>query len=192
MAFEDMYHEGVLFATHSDITDELQAVHSLKVGTTLTGADKKSKDIQIGSKVDLVDTVAFENLVPGETYTIVGKLVDGNGDAVYYNGKAVEVTSEFTPKDSDGTVEVVFSLDSSKMKDGDKVVAFEYIYSGDTLIGSHEDLKDEAQTVTVKAESDTPKDHVDLQTGVDNFAMHAVARTLYIVVARTSNNRMMR
>lgn len=182
VAFEDMYHEGVLFATHSDITDELQAVHSLKVGTTLTGADKKSKDIQIGSKVDLVDTVAFENLVPGETYTIVGKLVDGNGDAVYYNGKAVEVTSEFTPKDSDGTVEVVFSLDSSKMKDGDKVVAFEYIYSGDTLIGSHEDLKDEAQTVTVKAESDTPKDHVDLQTGVDNFAM-PIAIGMLIIVA---------
>ena len=33
-------------------------------------------------------------------------------------------------------------------EDGDKVVAFERILSGDTVIGSHEDLNDEGQTVT--------------------------------------------
>ena len=68
------------------------------------------------------------------------------------------------------------------MKDGDKVVAFERILSGDTVIGSHEDLKDEGQTVTVKIPSETPTEHVDLQTGVDNYAL-GIAIAMLVLAA---------
>lgn len=177
VAFEDLSKDNVVFATHSDITNESQAVHTLKVGTTLTGADNKAKDIQAAEKVDVVDTVAYENLVPGEEYTAVGYLVDAEGKALTEETKVT-----FKPTEANGTVEVVMTVDTSKMKDGDKIVAFERILSGDTVIGSHEDLKDEGQTVTVKIPSETPTEHVDLQTGVDNYAL-GIAIAMLVLAA---------
>lgn len=177
VAFEDLSKDGILFATHSDITDEAQAVHTLKIGTTLTGADHKAKDIQSAKKVDVVDTIAYENLVPGEEYTAVGYLVDAEGNALT---EETEVT--FTPSEANGTVEVVMTVDTSELKDGDKVIAFERVLSGDTVIGSHEDLNDEGQTVTVKIPSDTPTEHVDLQTGVDNYAL-GIAIAMLVLAA---------
>lgn len=177
VAFEDLSKDDVVFATHSDIIDESQAVHTLKVGTTLTGADNKAKDIQAAEKVDVVDTVAYENLVPGEEYTAVGYLVNAEGKALTEETKVT-----FKPAEANGTVEVVMTVDTSKMKDGDKVVAFERILSGDTVIGSHEDLKDEGQTVTVKIPSETPTEHVDLQTGVDNYAL-GIAIAMLVLAA---------
>ena len=177
VAFEDLSKDNVVFATHSDITDESQAVHTLKVGTTLTGADNKAKDIQAAEKVDVVDTVAYENLVPGEEYTVVGYLVDAEGKALTEETKVT-----FKPAEANGTVEVVMTVDTSKMKDGDKIVAFERILSGDTVIGSHEDLKDEGQTVTVKIPSETPTEHVDLQTGVGNYAL-GIAIAMLVLAA---------
>lgn len=177
VAFEDLSKDGILFATHSDITDEAQAVHTLKIGTTLTGADHKVKDIQSAKKVDVVDTIAYENLVPGEEYTVVGYLVDAEGNALT---EETEVT--FTPSEVNGTVEVVMTVDTSELKDGDKVIAFERVLSGDTVIGSHEDLNDEGQTVTVKIPSDTPTEHVDLQTGVDNYAL-GIAIAMLVLAA---------
>ena len=177
VAFEDLSKDGILFATHSDITDEAQAVHTLKIGTTLTGADHKAKDIQSAKEVDVVDTIAYENLVPGEEYTAVGHLVDAEGNAL-----TEEVEVKFTPDEANGTVEVVLTVDTSKLKDGDKVIAFERVLSGDTVIGSHEDLNDEGQTVTVKIPSDTPTEHVDLQTGVDNYAL-GIAIAMLVLAA---------
>lgn len=181
VAFEELSEGGIVFATHADIKDEAQSVHVMKVGTTLTGADGKAKDIQSAKKVDVVDVIAYENLVPGQEYKVVGKLVDAKGDAL--SGEKATVEATFTPKEASGKVEVVFSIDTSNLKDGDKVVAFEYIYSGDVLIGSHEDLEDANQTVVVKIPSETPKDHVDLTTGIDNNAMGVAIAMLVIVTA---------
>ena len=181
VAFEELSEGGIVFATHADIKDEAQSVHVMKVGTTLTGADGKAKDIQSAKKVDVVDVIAYENLVPGQEYKVVGKLVDAKGEAL--SGEKATVEATFTPKEASGKVEVVFSIDTSNLKDGDKVVAFEYIYSGDVLIGSHEDLGDANQTVVVKIPSETPKDHVDLTTGIDNNAMGVAIAMLVIVTA---------
>ena len=181
VAFEELSEGGIVFATHADIKDEAQSVHAMKVGTTLTGADGKAKDIQSAKKVDVVDVIAYENLVPGQEYKVVGKLVDAKGEAL--SGEKATVEATFTPKEASGKVEVVFSIDTSNLKDGDKVVAFEYIYSGDVLIGSHEDLEDANQTVVVKIPSETPKDHVDLTTGIDNNAMGVAIAMLVIVTA---------
>lgn len=182
VAFEDIKNGDLLIATHSDITDEGQSVRKMKVGTTLTGADGKAKDIQVADKVELVDTVEFENLVIGEEYTLKGVLVDGEGKALKdANGKEVVAESKFTPKEVSGKAEMVFTVDTSKMENGAKIVAYEYVYSANgTLVGKHEDLSDANQTVTVKKDSETPKEHVDLQTGIDNYGLIAVIGMLLL------------
>lgn len=172
VAFEDLSEDGVKIATHADINDESQSVHKMKVGTTLTGADKKSKDIQKADKVSVVDSVHYENLYVGEKYTVKGTLVDGEGKAIKdSNGNPVTAETEFTPEATTGDVEMTFTLDTSSMANGAKVVAYEYVYSANgTLVGKHEDVNDEGQTVTVKEESKTPPTttHVNLQTGIGN------------------------
>lgn len=171
VAFEDLKNGDKVIATHADITDEAQSVHKLKIGTTLTGADKKGKDVQVGEKVDLIDTVAFENLVVGQEYVLKGKLVDASGKPLKgADGKEVTAESKFTPDKATGMAEMKFTVNTSAMKNGDKIVAYEYVYTTDgKLVGHHEDLKDTNQTVVVKHDSTTPKSHVDLKTGIDSF-----------------------
>lgn len=100
--FESVKYEGKEIAVHNDINDEAQTVTVCKIGTTLTGADKKSKTVDIGEKVVLVDTVKFEGLTPGATYVLTGEIIDKNtytGTTVTANektdkAKAAESTTE--------------------------------------------------------------------------------------------------
>ena len=103
----------------------------------------------------VVDKVSYSGLTPGQKYTAVGKLMDKE------TGKAIdspEVKVDFTAANAVGTVEVKFQIDSKKYA-GKSLVAFQKICQGEKVIASHEDIKDAAQTVTVKEEkpSETPE-----------------------------------
>ena len=174
VAFEDLRHEGTVVATHADINDEGQSVHKLKIGTTLTGADKSGKTVASDSEIELIDTVSYENLIPGQEYTIEGKLVNKDGDQVMDKDNKPSVASTtFTPDKANGTVDIKFTVDTSKMHDGDKLVAFEYAYVTNNgqkfMIGHHADINDEGQTVKVEVESPTPK--VTLETSAKNMML---------------------
>ena len=174
VAFEDLRHEGTVVATHADINDEGQSVHKLKIGTTLTGADKSGKTVAADSEIELIDTVSYENLIPGQEYTIEGKLVNKDGDQVMDKDNKPSVASTtFTPDKANGTVDIKFTVDTSKMHDGDKLVAFEYAYVTNNgqkfMIGHHADINDEGQTVKVEVESPTPK--VTLETSAKNMML---------------------
>ena len=67
------------------------------------------------------------------------------------NGNPVISMLEFTPKTSEGSVEVKITFSSEGLSEGDKIVVFEKVYDVETgiLIGSHEDLNDDDQTVTI-------------------------------------------
>lgn len=174
VAFEDLRHEGTVVAIHADINDEGQSVHKLKIGTTLTGADKSGKTVASDSEIELIDTVSYENLIPGQEYTIEGKLVNKDGDQVMDKDNKPSVASTtFTPDKANGTVDIKFTVDTSKMHDGDKLVAFEYAYvthNGQKfMIGHHADINDEGQTVKVEVESPTPK--VTLETSAKNMML---------------------
>lgn len=176
VAFEDLRHEGTVVATHADINDEGQSVHKLKIGTTLTGADKSGKTVAADSEIELIDTVSYENLIPGQEYTIEGKLVNKDGDQVMDKDNKPSVASTtFIPDKANGTVDIKFTVDTSKMHDGDKLVAFEYAYVTNNgqkfMIGHHADINDEGQTVKVEVESPTPK--VTLETSAKNMMLPA-------------------
>lgn len=190
VAFEELYHDGKMFASHADITDEAQSVQVSKLGTTLTGEDKKSKTVAAGETTKLVDTVAYENLLVGQKYTLKGYLVDMTGKQV-----SDTVSTEFTPEKADGTVEMEFTVDTSGMADNSRLVAFEYLYitvdGTEHKVGQHEDLEDEGQTVVVSnpptpsddtptpsddtpthdSSQDEPRDKATLQTGIDSLAV---------------------
>ena len=67
VAFEDLYYNGVKVGTHSDLSDEEQAVHIVKIGTTAT--DKFTMDhVLKHGKTEIIDTVSYKGLVPGTVY----------------------------------------------------------------------------------------------------------------------------
>ena len=157
VAFEKVSEGGNVVASHEDINDEGQTVTikkptppappaaTPKIGTTLKD-DKGSKEVE-AKQVTLVDTVKYTNLKVGKEYTVSGRLMDKE------TGKelspAVTASTKFTPTATEGTVDIKFTLDASKLG-GKKVVAFEKVSEGGNVVASHEDINDEGQTVTVK------------------------------------------
>lgn len=141
VAFEDLYSEGIKVATHADIKDKDQSVHYPKIGTKLTDASGKKKVTAEGT-ITLVDTVKYENLVPGTEYKMDGKLVDVKGNTIATG------SSTFKPAAADGEAKIEFKFNADKVKGLDKVVAFEYLYDmNGNKIAQHEDLNDKGQTV---------------------------------------------
>ena len=157
VAFEKVSEGGNVVASHEDINDEGQTVTikkptppappapTPKIGTTLKD-DQGVKEVE-AKQVTLVDTVKYTGLKVGKEYTVSGRLMDKE------TGKelspAVTATTKFTPTATEGTVDIKFTLDASKLG-GKKVVAFEKVSEGATEVAAHEDINDEGQTVTVK------------------------------------------
>ena len=149
VAFEKVSEGGKLVAAHEDINDEDQTVKvkspNPSIGTTLTD-DKGAKEVE-PVQVTLVDKVAYTNLTVGKEYIVTGRLMDKE------TGKelepAVTGSAKFTPTESNGTVDVTFTLDASKLA-GKKVVAFEKVSEGEKEVAVHEDINDEGQTIVVK------------------------------------------
>ena len=157
VAFEKVSEGGNVVASHEDINDEGQTVTvnkpvkptpkapSPEIGTMLKD-DQGVKEVEV-KQVTLVDTVKYANLKVGKEYTVSGRLMDKE------TGKelspAVTATTKFTPTATEGTVDIKFTLDASKLG-GKKVVAFEKVSDGATEVATHEDINDEGQTVTVK------------------------------------------
>ena len=150
VAFEKVSQGGKLVATHEDINDEDQTVKvkspNPEIGTTLKD-DKGAKEVE-PKQVILIDTVKYTNLTVGKEYEVTGRLMDKE------TGKelnpAVTATTKFKATQSNGSIDIKFTLDASKLA-GKKVVAFEKVSEGGKLVAAHEDINDEGQTVVVKS-----------------------------------------
>lgn len=138
---------------HYDLSDVDQTVYVPKLGTTATINGDKA--IYLGStevrNITIVDTIAYEGLEPGKTYRAEATLYKVDGTPILVNGQPVVSMIEFTPKSSEGKVEVKITFSSEGLSEGDKIVVFEKVFDVETgiLIGSHEDLNDKDQTVTI-------------------------------------------
>ena len=150
VAFEKVSEGGKLVAAHEDINDEGQTVvvksPNPSIGTTLKD-DKGAKEVE-SKQVTLIDTVKYTNLIVGKEYEVSGRLMDKE------TGKelepAVTATTKFTAKQANGSIDIKFTLDASKLA-GKRVVAFEKVSEGGKLVAAHEDINDEDQTVKVKS-----------------------------------------
>lgn len=150
VAYEHVYRDGKEVATHADINDENQSIHWPSIGTTATDFDGKGHTVKVGEAVVIRDTVAYKNLVPGTEYKVSGVLMDKETGKPFLDAKGNQITGEttFSPEQADGSVDVLFTVDTSLLA-GKKFVAFEKLYTNEVEITSHEDIEDEGQTVYV-------------------------------------------
>ena len=68
------------------------------------------------------------------------------GEPLLVNEQQVAAELEFTPTNSEGTVELTYTFDGSALA-GKSVVVFEDLYQGENVVASHADITDEGQTV---------------------------------------------
>lgn len=179
VAYERITQDGVLVAAHEDPNDNLQTVKFPKVETLFTGKDYSGtatepiktiefntysghqdvfgvSQIQVDS-VDIVDTVTVSNLIPGLTYKVKGEVhLKGNYNELH---DFIETDSDigklyctaeatFTPDRSTETLQLTYHILPIGINKAD-LVAFEYVFIDDEVIGMHADIKDEQQTVTI-------------------------------------------
>ena len=179
VAFERISYDGILVAAHEDPDDENQTVRFPRVDTTFEGQDPDDShdepvktiefltyaghqdtfgvgQLQVET-IDIVDTINYTNLIPGLTYTIKGEVhLKGNYNELHDFIKSdldmgtlyVDESVTFTPDKPNGTLQMVFHVVPLGITAAD-LVAYEYLFIDDELIGMHADITDEAQTVTI-------------------------------------------
>ena len=152
VVFETLDSDGVEIAAHADINDENQTVEITEpekptLGTTATVDGQHTADPV--DEITIVDVVEYTGLIPGETYTISGVLMDkATNQPLLVDGAEITAEVEFTPESADGTVELTYTLDASTLA-GTTIVVFETLYSDSVEIAAHTDINDEAQTVEI-------------------------------------------
>ncbi len=99
--------------------------------------------------VTLVDVVSYTDLWIGKEYTVKGFLNDKEtGLPILIDGKMIESFTTFTPTSKDGTVNVTFTFDASKLQTK-TVVVFETLYRDNIEVVVHHDINDIEQTVDI-------------------------------------------
>ncbi|WP_195958023.1 VaFE repeat-containing surface-anchored protein [Enterococcus gallinarum] len=151
VVFEDLYRNQTAIVSHADINDSGQTVKVTdpKIQTTATNQEDGSKLFDPLEEVILVDTVSYENLIPGKQYTVKGKLMDKEtGEALLIDEKEVISEQTFVAEKATGTVDVIFTFNAVDLA-SKTIVVFEDLYRNDTKIAVHADIEDQAQTVEV-------------------------------------------
>ena len=159
VVFEDVYYNEAKVFTHADLEDEAQTIEFPSVKTSVKDAADNDRKITAKGTATMIDTVTYTNLVPGKSYTLKGVIMNkATGKPLTIDDKEVTASTTFVPEKKNGTAEVTFKFDASKVKPGNYVV-FETMMETETkvVIGSHEDLDDKDQTFIVEAIPDHPK-----------------------------------
>ena len=197
VVFETLTRNGTTVATHADINDVDQTVTIKRIptysgpsiSTTATFDGKEKKNSVAGKNVKIVDTVNYTGLTVGKTYVLVGTLMDkDSGVALKDNkGNLVTATTTFTPKSSNGAVNVTFKFDASKLKDH-ALVVFETLYEGraeaGNVIATHNDLMDGAQTVYFRDSVQTGDEGIGLWAMLGTFSAIACCGTAVFMFRR--------
>lgn len=148
VVYEELTLNGEKLAEHKDLNDEGQTIYFPGVGTTALDKDTNDHISKADKEITIVDTVRYTNLRVGKKYTVKGILMNQEtGKKVLdADGQEVTASSSFTAETKDGTVDITFKFDGSKLA-GKTVVAFEDVYYKGISVGTHADINDEEQSV---------------------------------------------
>ena len=163
VAFESLTYNGKELAEHADLSYEGQTIRFPKIGTTAADSETGDHLAKADEEVTIVDTVKYENLLPGKEYKVSGTLMDKEtGKELLVNGQKVTAETIFVPEKAKGSVDVVFTFDGSALR-GKSVVAFETVTYQEKEVAVHAEIEDEEQTVyfpkigTTAVDSETKK-----------------------------------
>ena len=155
VVFESVYlmdgEEKILMATHEDLADKDQTFTVPKIETNLYDASTMTNISYPGDNIELRDILSYTGLEPGKTYTVSSRLVHQDTGETYVDGdgKSMDLKDhfQFTPEESDGDVEVSIPINGSNLSGC--LVAYQTVTLNGDMIGKHEDITSETQTLFV-------------------------------------------
>ena len=181
VVYELLLANDLIAASHVDITDEGQTVEIVPTTIGTTATDKTDGDHYLlpSTEATSVDTVNYENVVPGKEYVLKGVVMDkATGKQLVVDDKPVSAEMKFTANNTEGLVDIEFTFDASKLSDGAELVVFEELYKDDVLVAEHKDIDDEAQTVTIGNPPANPDGGIFDKTGADLLPWTVLAALL--------------
>lgn len=147
-------------AVSQKIIDTINIHNTRLIPQLHTAARDKITDTNTGSPVKgacIVDTIRYSNLIPGESYTIKGVVMDhASGTETVIDGNKVVSDISFTPENPDGTIELPFYLDATSLT-GKDIVLYETLYQGDSIVAVHTDINNKEQTISYPVPPDVPR-----------------------------------
>lgn len=151
LSIKDKDNNDYVLAVHSNINDDGQTIifNDPKIRTTAHDAVSNNNTAITDTATTIVDTVTYSDLIVEKEYTVAGTLmVKSSGkELTDSNGSPITASKTFTAENTDGSVEIEFTFDSSLLA-GESVVAFEHLYYDGREIAVHTDINDGGQTVT--------------------------------------------
>ena len=155
---------------------EIKNEHTRILDTHAVWKESMAKEITAGEEHIICDTVRFKYIEPSAFYTMKGILMDADtGRELLQNGKPVTTEKTFKGEEAKEGITMEFDVDSSKLP-GKRIVVFEVLYLGDSLIDAHRDLKNQDQMVSVLKKEEV---EVTVKTGDDMRKMRDAAITAF-------------
>lgn len=151
LSIKDKDNNDYTLAVHTDINDEGQTIvfAEPELRTTAHDAVSNNNTAITDTATTIVDTVTYSDLIVEKEYTVAGTLMVKSSGKEFTdsNGSPITASKTFTAENTDGSVEIEFTFDSSLLA-GESVVAFEHLYYDGREIAVHTDINDGGQTVT--------------------------------------------
>lgn len=119
-----------------------------KIQTTAIDSETEDHFSVADKDITIIDTVSYQGLMPGESYEVKGTLMDQKTKKPMKDdkGKVITAKTTFIPKESNGSVDVVFRFSGVNLR-GKTTVAFEDLYHEGKKVAVHTDIEDKEQTV---------------------------------------------
>ena len=156
VVFEKLYHvasdgEETLICTHEDINDANQTVrygNDVEVDTVATDKTTGKHYVKAEDGTIVIDTIDITGLSQGESYTLIGTLVDKSTGSVAKDANGDDITATLTFRaDGTSTTKVLeYAFDYSNMS-GKTLVAYVTIKHNSTEVVIHDDINDLDETV---------------------------------------------
>ena len=182
VAYETITMEGVEVAVHANLEDEAQMVRIPEIHTTAVNKENQTHEANENENLQIEDKVSYQNLVPGNAYTVTGFLVNqATGEAVTEKGHKVMAEKTFVAEQADGEVELDYMISGKTLKSGMSLVVYETLYTQEKKIAEHADINDANQTIHI-SRKDIPEDFQTPATGDNQFIEVAFA----LLVAATA------
>ena len=155
---------GTAVTVHEDLSDKDQTVYRPGASTVASSKNGSKTITQTSGNAKITDKVMYKGFTEGNTYRAVATLYKTDGTQLFNDdGSPVTNAVTFTPKKSNGTVEVPLTFKVDDLKPGESVVIFENIFDAatkeeiesgtqkaDIEIVRHTDLKNKDQTLNFK------------------------------------------
>lgn len=167
-----------LLVDHKDILDIKETLHvnPPNISTYLLDFYTTSKNLDRRSDAKLIDTINYEHLIPGKTYSINAVLYNKSTNEPYLNEVSqqnVLANKDFVCDMESGFVSIEYIFDSTICPDNLELVSFVELKDDNYIVAQHKDISDEAQEVIAPSPKFNTKvfsknGDKNLAAGIDN------------------------